>query len=364
MTWIAITTSDGQAFSAKGITGWDKTANRFSAGSEPAILRGSLVLETRLPPLNRPTPLLEYSADGSSGVHVALQALPQGGLTLVLNRGGEILHSTVNHSEAGRTDVLRLTYSWDIPNEWGRLALERTDQETVVLARVPNPIPLRAEEVLAICDPTCNRYLAPEVSFIAVSDGIEPVGPVPTLMADTPVSTPSGYRKAGDLIRGDLVMTKAGEVVPVLQTVSRTLPAFGCFRPLELRAPYFGLKESIRVSPLQRLVLAGSDVEYLFNHEAVLVPARHMINTAAVRKIAARPLISYVQVLLPNHDTLDTAGAELDSLFIGRLHRKRELLEASVLSHCERRTLPDHGASVLPVLKEFDALILAERWAA
>ena len=55
------------------------------------------------------------------------------------------------------------------------------------------------------------------------------------------------------------------------------------FHPIRLRAGYFGLTRDIAVSPNQKLVLRGSDVEYMFGREAVLVPARHLLNNIAAR---------------------------------------------------------------------------------
>ena len=101
---------------------------------------------------------------------------------------------------------------------------------------------------------------------------------MPGLTAHTPITTQFGDKPICKLRRGDLVVTDEGELVPVLQVVRRIVPARGSFHPIRLRAPYFGLSRDIVVAPHQRLIMAGSQVEYIFSKEAVLVPARHLIN--------------------------------------------------------------------------------------
>lgn len=290
--------------------------------------------------------------------------MPGGGLTLVLDQGGEVLHRTINHSEAGRTDVLRITCSWDSPARWGRLALERTDRDQARLVPVASPRPLRLSDALALVRPGSDRYVAPEVLFVALSDRIEPVGPLPSLLPDTPIATPTGYRAIRELRRGDTVLTPAGEHVPVLHVLSRQVPAHGSFHPVRLRAPYFGLQRDIIIAPSQRLVLSGSEVEYLFGRESVLVPARHLAGSSGAVPARPGPVVTYWQILLPRHEALIAAGTVTESLFIGRLRRKKAQLNASILAGLDRSGLPEHGHPIHLVLQAFEAVTLADRRAA
>lgn len=364
MTWIAISDHENHTFSEQGIGARADDPWLLDDSPDALLAKGSLVIETRLPVSHRPRHLVYYANGGDWALHLSLQALPGGGLTLVLEQGGEILHQTINHSEAGRTDVLRITYSWDAPGRWGQLALERSDQDTVLLLPVASPKPLRVADARALMLPNSDRYLAPDVLFLALSDTIEPVGPMPSLSLDTPIATPVGYRAAGDIRRGDLVLTADGQSVPVLHRVNRTVPAAGCFSPVQLRAPYFGLRQEVRVAPSQRLVLSGADVEYLFGQESVLIPAQHLLGGNAVVPAETDRLITYTQLLLPSHETLIAAGMVVESLYIGRLRRKKAQLCASLLAGLDRSTLPEHGRSVFPVLRAFDATVLAEHRAA
>ena len=86
------------------------------------------------------------------------------------------------------------------------------------------------------------RFVAEAVTYLAVSTALEPVGPMPGLDPATPVATPQGYRRVDSLKRGDLVLSETGGSLPVLHVLHREVPALGIFRPVTLRAPFFGLQ--------------------------------------------------------------------------------------------------------------------------
>lgn len=159
-------------------------------------------------------------------------------------------------------------------------------------------------------------------------------------------------------------MTKQGESVPVLHKVARSVPARGCFRPIRVRAPFFGLQRDILVAPAQRLVLSGSDVEYLFGEESVLVELRHLVGEPSVRFEPCGATVTYQQLILPNHEPVLAAGSQAESLYIGRLRAKRQELRGSLLGALDPHTLPEHTQSHYRVLSAFDAIVLAEQRAA
>ena len=67
---------------------------------------------------------------------------------------------------------------------------------------------------------------------------------------------------------------------------------------------------------------------------------------------------------LPAHESLLSAGAALESLYIGRLRRKEEALKSSILAPLDRNSLPEHGKPLYPMLKAFEAIALADDRAA
>jgi hypothetical protein len=361
MVWLAVSSSHFNRFHSRGIES-DAARDHKETDQDALLVRGSLVVEMRLPNSQRPEPLVLFAQDGEWPVKLALRAVPGGGLNLVLEQSGAVNHWTLNPTESGRTDVLRLTYSWNAPQRWGRLALERVDGDQAQIVDLKDPRPWRVADLRALLQPGPFRFVSTDVQYMALSDQIEPVGPMPSLAENTPIATPHGYRALATLQRGDLVLAGDGSTVPVLHVVKRDMPTVGSFQPIRLRAPYFGLLQDIDVAPSQRLVLSGSEVEYLFGQQSVLVPARHLLAThTAFQPKIDNPTISYSQLLLPDHAAPLAAGAVLESLFIGRLRRDRNRFAASLLAGLDRASLPEHGRSKYPVLRSFDATVLAER---
>ena len=357
MSWIAISGED---------LGWvcPDTFGGAEAGRAQLLTRGSLMIETRLSPDGRPQTLLSYQRRHPWAGGLSLQAIPGGSIVLVMNQGDEVFHTVLSHGRDGRTDVLRLTFSWDSPKGWGRLAVERPEADAVEAVTTPAPPPLMLEDIhtMTLRPQLCE--MDPDVVFFAVSDRIEPIGPMPSLTPSVPVATPFGYKALRDLGCGDTVLTRDNGAVPVLHVVHRTVPALGSFQPVRLRAPYFGLRRDVVVAPHQRLVIGGSEVEYIFGREAVLIPAINLVNGFAAVYETGHRLIRYSHLLLPGHEALIAADAAMESLYAGRLRRKRDRLRATLLADCPQALLPEHHRAGYQVLRPFEAITLAEARAA
>ena len=360
MTWFAISGQNESWFSPVSKSG----AHLFDTGKDALVLSGSILIETRFPVLQRPRPLLLYENDGEWPFHLSLQAVPGGSLTLIFDQNGDLVHHVFGGADAGRTDILRISYSWDAPAKSGRLVLERSDRDDVQIVPVTSPRPVRVKDIESIMKPGPSRYMAPELIFVAASDKTEPVGPMPSLWPDTPVATPDGFRHIQDLKRGDLVLTPDWRSVPVLHNISRTVPAQGSFAPVKIFAPYFGLRQDITTAPFQSLITMGSEVEYLFGKESVRFRAGHLTGGQSTTDISHPRVVTYHQLLLPENEILNVAGAMLESLWIGRLRRKPVPLAASILAKTDRNTLPEHAPSEIPALGAFEAAVLSEHRAA
>ena len=322
------------------------------------------MLETSLSADKKPQILLEFRRRGAGPGSFSLQMLPGGSIVLIDRDGDDIRHATLAHDPNSRTDKIRLSYCWDIPGNRAQLTLEQpeTDRMRTITFAPPQAIAMTDLRAM-IMEPT-QRDLHAEVDFLAVSSEVEPVGPMPGLTGSVQIATPNGPAYADRLRRGDLVETATGEQVPVLHTVRRTVPARGSFRPVLIRAPYFGLVRDIVVAPQQRLVMSGSEVEYMFGKEAVLIPARHLVNGVSTFFADSPDLVTYHHILLPGHEEILAAGCPVESLYIGRLRRKPEALAASVLAGIDRFQLPEHPKPIWPVLKPFEAITLAMHRAA
>jgi len=364
MTWLALTDHTDRRLSLRGL-GQQKRAEPVVADRpDQELTRGSIMFETQVAEDSKPQVLFGFTTPHPSHRSLVFQAIPGGGVSMVHVQGDQIAHAAIDHKNAGRAEVLRLTYSWDTKYNWGRLTLEQAGEGTLTSVAVENPLPLNLDDLRDLMLGRGSHDYAPDMIFAALSNQIEPIGPGPTLGPDTPVATPWGFRNAGTLKRGDTVYTAEGEVVPVLHAVNRCVPARGSFAPIRMRAPYFGLQEDIIISPEQRVLIDGPEVEYLFSVEKVLTPARHLVNGFAARTEPCTHLIDYTQLVLPGHEPIMAAGAPLESMYIGRMRRDAHQLASSVLFGVDRNDLPEHRAPSHKVLKWYEAIHLAKRRAA
>lgn len=358
MSWIAYAGQQGQAWVCP-----EKFGNT-AAARDVLMPRGSILIETRLSPEGRPQTLLAYERAHPWHGSLSVRAVPGGGIVLIMSQGEDVFHTVLQHRHDARTDVLRVTISWDSTARWGRITVERPESDAIVVQDTPPPPPLLLEDIYTITRRPQLIEMDEDVLFFAASEAIEPVGPMPSLLGQVPVLTPNGYTPVSQLQCGDTVVTRNAGVVPVLAQVSRRVPGLGMFQPIRLRAPYFGLQRDLVVAPYQRLVIGGSEVEYLFGHEAVLIPALSLVNGfAAVRETGAH-MVRYHQVLLPGHEPIMAAGAELESLYVGRLRRRRAEVRQTLLTEVAPGLLPEHARAGLKVLRPFEAITLAEARAA
>lgn len=350
MTWVGLADHKSQSM-----------ASLATLGDMP---RGTLMLETNVAPHTKPQTIVGLELRGSEVCDLTIQAMPGGGIHFLLRWDSEIIHAALSHDAEDQANLLRISYSWDMIASRGRLVIERPGTNKLYLRDIERPLPLSARAIEALTLPSGHRHLCDDLVFLAVSDQVEPIGPMPALCPHTPIQTPYGMKPAGSLQRGDLVTSLNGDSVPVLQTVRKTLPARGSFQPVRLRAPYFGLTQDIVVTPEARLVVGGTQVEYLFGAETVLVPVKHLTSAASAKFEGEHRLVSYVQLLLPDHEPIMAGGTAVESLSVGRMRRKRKLLSATLLGEFDPHTLPEHSKTAFPVLKSYEAITLAQLRAA
>lgn len=359
MTWVALADHREGRFSPYGLGVQKQGQPLLETGASSLMVRGTIMLETRMSPNGKPQELFGFQRLLPWVRTFSIQALTGGGVALVSGYGSDVTHAALRWKGSGRIDTLRITYAWDAQRGWGRLSLERPEDSTFISVIVANAKPMNVQDLHDVMLGKGQRTIARDVVFVGLSTRIEPVGPMPTLLPTTLVATPWGNKAIGSLQRGDTVTTERNEAVPVLHKVERTVPALGSFAPIRLCAPYFGLRRDIIAAPDQRLVIRGSDVEYMFGQESVLVPVRHLVNGYAARHEPSDTTVTYTQLLLPAHESLVASGTFLESLYIGRLRRREVDLKQSILASLERNSLPEHGKPAFPMLKAFEAIALA-----
>ncbi|PYG31120.1 Hint domain-containing protein [Pelagimonas varians] len=328
------------------------------------VSRGSIVIETRSGPDDRPHSLLSYARSEPWVGGISIQVLSGGAIGVNVTQGAKVFEAAAKYNPLAQDEAVRVTFSWDCARGFGQIAVERPTGQTVEVTTTTAPPPMLLEDLRNLVQRRHLVSIDPDVAFFAVSDAIEPVGPMPSLLAQVPVLTPTGYRPVADLQCGDTVKTRTSGVVPVLHRVSRVVPALGSFQPVRLRAPYFGLKRDVLVAPHQRLVIGGSDVEYIFGRDAVLVPAMSLVNGFAAAFEDGLQMVEYHQLLLPGNEPVIAAGTELESLYVGQLRRRAGPLRQSLLSQVPRNLVPEHTSTGLKVLGAFEAMTLADARAA
>lgn len=366
MAWIALSDQTRQAFDPNGISAKHaaQTGTKHDLTPNSLLTRGSLLFEMRLPADGRPRQLLGYQRAHPWISSLSVQELPIGGIALVITQGPEVFHAVLRHDAVTQAEELRVTYSWDAPARWGRLVIERIHSGKIFMQELRDPKPLLLSDLQVMTLDPLQRQMDRSVLFFAVSDQIEPIGPMPGLAANVPVLTHQGYRPAYKIQRGDLLRTTDDQLVPVLHSLKREVPAFGSFAPIRLRAPYFGLQKDVVVAAEQRLRSTGSAVEYLFGRSHVRIPAAHLVNGISAMRPNLWQTMCYYQFVLPSNETCIAAGTALETLYLGRDRRNKKLIGASLLADADRHRLPEHMPPAYPLLDQFEAITLAELRAA
>jgi len=137
----------------------------------------------------------------------------------------------------------------------------------------------------------------------------------------TQILTPEGTKPIQDLREGDHVQTKDNGAQPIQWMGQRRMSGARLFampklRPIRIRAGVFGLDEpdsDLLVSPEHRMLLKGCVALALFNTPEVLVAARDLLDHDRVCVDSNLREITYVHMLLPQHEILFANGVESES---------------------------------------------------
>lgn len=328
------------------------------------ITQGALVIEAPLPSETRAVTLLEVASLHPKPCLLRVQSIPGEGFSVLLSSGDQVFHAIVSHTLQARTDDFRLTLNWDSESGDGLLSIEHPGDDALFTRELAGCIPMPG----ALIHGALSEMRSPDVygrlAYVGFHKGPLPIGPTPTLDYHTPVLTPAGYRKIGAMQPGDTVVSASGDIVPVLGVFKKVTPAFGSNAPVRLRAPYFGLQSDLVMAGTQRLIADGSDVEYTFGRDTVLIPAQHLINGTAAIAQPSNGTMTYYQLLLPASEAFIASELSLESLFIGRLRRRKDIFKYTTLAALPRNLLPEHPATVSQILCPYEAITLAAMRAA
>lgn len=137
----------------------------------------------------------------------------------------------------------------------------------------------------------------------------------------TRILTPDGLRDVTHLQPGDLVQTKDNGAQPVQWMGSRRMSGARLFampklRPVRITAGVLGMgrpDEDLLVSPEHRLLVKGRAALDLFNEDEVLVAAKDLINGETIRVETKAREVTYVHILLDQHEIVWANGVETES---------------------------------------------------
>ena len=236
--------------------------------------RGLLMAEIELP-LSGAGVLLDLRTE-IDGAEAALSLFHDlgAGIALLHRQGGRLTRYVLPGPLPQRVGLARLAFGWDVGARRWFLELDLAGQRMVSRGEGVQAIPMAV--LTALCAGGAGVLRHPAVVWFGVRHGAALPEPLGWLGVATPVRTARGVIAAGHLQAGDRVMTRDNGAVPLVGVTRLQVPGRGSLSPIRLRAPYFGQRGDILVSPDQPVLIAGPEAEYLFGDEEVLVAARHL----------------------------------------------------------------------------------------
>ena len=209
-------------------------------------------------------------------------------------------------------DPFSLHYSWDVLGRTDTLILENGETGDRLVAPVG---PQKAPTLSALLPAPMDATVA--IDHAGIANHFVPPVPLPGLATGAEIDTPDGPRPVEALRPGMLVNTRRNGPQPI-RWIGRTEPlARGTTAPIEMRAPYFGLSNDTSVARNQRILLSGTDIEYLFGEDHVLARAGDLVNGRSARLCMTHSTRVYHHILLDDHDCLTAGRCRFESVLLG-----------------------------------------------
>ncbi|VDC23257.1 Hint domain-containing protein [Pseudogemmobacter humi] len=258
-------------------SGWLMLSGQSAPARLPDRLdRGRLSIE-----LSWPLPqdvLLDWQAGEQT---LSLFHHPRTGLALLWREGECALRLRLAAPLPCTTRAARLDLSWEA-GAWS-LRLEDAAGREIARARPPRgqpPAGLPGAALAALCRGDGIRRRDLSVLWFGLSDGVLPARS-PWIGRATPIDTPAGPVAAGALQTGDWIFTRDAGPVRLRGVRHFEMPSRGSHAAVILRAPWFARRADLLVSADQMIALRGSEIEYLFDSEEIVVAAGSLIDGKA-----------------------------------------------------------------------------------
>jgi hypothetical protein len=149
------------------------------------------------------------------------------------------------------------------------------------------------------------RVLAPSGRYTdsnTVTVSNSPPTPAICFLGNTPIQTPTGYRRIDRLRVGDKVMTADGRTVAIQRIFKKNYEPSVAVNPYVIPKGQFGATENVMISPEHRVAVSGRG----------LVEARKL----GLKQMSMRAAFDYYNLELPTweSDNMVAAGVEVESL--------------------------------------------------
>lgn len=246
------------------------------AAPDVTVEQGCLLAELALP-LGGQAVLLDYRS--GDGAVMSLFHDAEMGLALMQRRGDRLVRHVLPGPVPKSGGVARFAYEWCAAGSRWSMTLTFPQGGEGLGAQGRNPLVPRLADLRGLCGGGFPQH--PAVLWHGVTQSPAPPVTGAWIGTATPVETARGPVPAGQLRAGERIRTADNGLVPVLGIQRVITPSRGSLAPVLLRAAYFGLAEDVLVSPDQPVWFAGPEAEYLFGEDAVLVPARHLVDGQA-----------------------------------------------------------------------------------
>ena len=356
MSWIGVRKPGWERFAPGGLD------VRPSPGAAEILPRGTLLIDTRIVSSLTEQVLLSVRTETpwATGLRVSLD--PHGTLSVVQRQGRAERRYRLATDLRESAVAVTILFIWDAPARQAALSIEVPSTGALWIARFADAFPPTLALVRALVEDRAG-FVSRGVGMVAVADHAMPFGPLPSLAGSTPVETDAGPVALERVRVGDRIACVDGTMGQVRWIGAQTLPAFDRFRPLRLKAPYFGATRDIDCAACQRLRFRGSAVGYLFDTHTVSARVGDLAQGLTLRRARGRLTETYWQVLLDTPAPMRIGGLACESLDLRPILATPGLLDLSVLRDLPRALLPRQRPRV-PRLQSFEARSLCVALAA
>ena len=290
--------------------------------------------------------------------------------TNLRRRAARMVHRLVGVATSDRRDMARETSDEMSDNSF--VVTDGTQSYTVTLIEIG----AEAQPLLMFVDqlpPKSRDLWIVHQSFEPARQSAEgpDAGGVICFTPGTRIATPDGVRAIETLRQGDYVQTKDAGAQEIQWVGQRRMTGARLFamprlRPIRFRAGALGIERpdhELVVSPEHRMLVRGAVARSLFNTDEVLVRAKDMLNGQDIVIDSQMKEVTYVHLLLPNHQIVWANGVETESFHPANTALATlsdEDREALLRMHPDFEVQPErYGAFARRNLSESEAAILA-----